>query len=67
MPPVAQIFSWVGLALGGGVRRFHNNIYMFPNPTEIWYFEYIASTLQYGKKKNIVIDVLNSIVPSTPS
>ena len=28
------IFLWVGLALGWGVRRFHNNIYMFPNPTE---------------------------------
>ena len=26
-------FFWVGLALGLGVRRFHNNIYMFPNPT----------------------------------
>ena len=22
-------FSWVGSALGWGVRRFHNNIYMF--------------------------------------
>ena len=30
-------FSWVGLALGWGIRRFHNNIYseyMFSNPTE---------------------------------
>ena len=27
-------FSWVGLALGWGVRRFHYHIYMFPNPTE---------------------------------
>ena len=26
-------FSWVGLALGWGVRRFHNNICMFSNPT----------------------------------
>ena len=30
------IFHRVGLALGWGVRRFHNNIlYMFSNPTEI--------------------------------
>ena len=28
------IFSWVGLALGWGVRRFHDNIYTFSNPTE---------------------------------
>ena len=27
------IFSWVGLALGWGVRRFHNNTCMFSNPT----------------------------------
>ena len=27
-------FCWVELALGWGVRRFHNNDYMFPNPTE---------------------------------
>ena len=27
--------SWVGLALGWGVRRFRNNIYIFSNPTEI--------------------------------
>ena len=26
-------FSWVGMALGWGVRRLHNNIHMFPNPT----------------------------------
>ena len=25
--------SWVGLALGWGVRRFHDNIYLFSNPT----------------------------------
>ena len=29
------ILSWVGLALGWGVRRFHNNIYMFSSPTEL--------------------------------
>ena len=28
-------FCWVGLALGWGVRRFRNNISMFPNPTEL--------------------------------
>ena len=28
------IFSWVGLALGWGVRRFHNVIYMFSDPTQ---------------------------------
>ena len=28
------IFPWVGLTLGWGVRRFHNNIDTFPNPTE---------------------------------
>ena len=28
-------FSWVGLALGWGIRRFHSNVYMFPNPTEL--------------------------------
>ena len=27
-------FSWVGLALGWGVRRFHDNIHVFSNPTE---------------------------------
>ena len=37
-------FLGVGLALGWGVRRFHNNIYMFPNPTEIG-IPGIASTL----------------------
>ena len=26
-------FSWVGFALGWRVRRFHDNIYMFSNPT----------------------------------
>ena len=30
------MFSWVGLALGWGVRRFHNNIYTLSNPTEFW-------------------------------
>ena len=29
-------FSWVGLALGWGVRRFQNNVYIFSNPTEFW-------------------------------
>ena len=28
------IFCWLGLALGWGVRRFHDHIYMFSNPTE---------------------------------
>ena len=28
-------FSWVGLALGWRVRRFHINICMFPNPTAL--------------------------------
>ena len=32
--PLLTSFSWVGLALGWGVRRFHDNIYMFPNSTE---------------------------------
>ena len=27
------LLGWVGLGLGG-VRRFHNNIYIFSNPTE---------------------------------
>ena len=27
-------FSWAGLALGWGVRRFHNDIYMFSNKPE---------------------------------
>ena len=27
-------FSWVGLALGWGVRRFHHSVCMFSNPTE---------------------------------
>ena len=27
-------FSWVGLSLGWGVRRFHDNIHMFAKPTE---------------------------------
>ena len=27
-------FAWVGLVLGWRVRRFHNNVYMFPNPRE---------------------------------
>ena len=35
-------FSWVGLALGWGVRRFRNNIYTFSNPTE------------FGKSQNIL-------------
>ena len=26
-------FSWAGLALGWGVRRFHNHIRMFSKPT----------------------------------
>ena len=29
------LFSCVGLALGWGVRRFHNNSSMFSNPTEL--------------------------------
>ena len=33
--PLLTYFSWVGLALGWGVRRFHNNIYVFPDPTEL--------------------------------
>ena len=33
MPHFNLIFSWVGLALGWGVRRFHTNIHMFSNPT----------------------------------
>ena len=38
------IFSWVWLALGWGVRRFHNNIYQVHvfQPNIIWY---IANTL----------------------
>ena len=33
MPLLTQCFlGWV-VALGWGVRRFHNNIYMFSNPT----------------------------------
>ena len=27
-------FAWVGLALGWGVRRFHNNMHIVSNPTE---------------------------------
>ena len=29
-----HFFLGLGLALGWGVRRFHNNIYMFSDPTE---------------------------------
>ena len=29
-------YLWVGLASGWGVRRFHNNIHMFSNPTYFW-------------------------------
>ena len=36
-------FSWVGLAVGWGVRRFHNNVDMFSNPTEIG-TKYIANS-----------------------
>ena len=35
--PLLTFFSWVGLTLGWGVRRFRSNICMFPNPTSIWY------------------------------
>ena len=43
--PLLTYFSWVGLALGWGVRRFHDNIYMFSNPTEFGTSEYIVNTL----------------------
>ena len=29
-----RFFAWVGLALGWGVRRFHNNMHIVSNPTE---------------------------------
>ena len=32
--PLLTYFSRGGLAMGWGVRRFRNNIYMFSNPTE---------------------------------
>ena len=34
MPLFNLNFSWTGLALGWGVRRFHDDIKMFSNPTE---------------------------------
>ena len=37
--PLLTFFVWVGLALGWGVRRFHNNSYIF-QPNTIWYFVY---------------------------
>ena len=30
-----RFFSWVGLALGWGFRRFHHNIRIVSNPTEV--------------------------------
>ena len=35
MPLLTLVFSCVGLALGWGIRRFHNNISMFSNPTSL--------------------------------
>ena len=33
--PLLTYFSWVELALDWGVRRFHDHIYMFSNPTKL--------------------------------
>ena len=49
-----ELFSGVGLALGWGVRRFHNNIYIVSEPSRIWY---IANTLVETNTPEYVIVV----------
>ena len=48
-------FSWVGLALGWGVRRFHNNIDIFPNPTEFDIFRKTPSYPLHEKWSTIAL------------
>ena len=45
MPLENLICLGVGLALGWGVRRFHNNIYYVFQPNIIWY---IVNTIVFG-------------------
>ena len=47
-------FSWAGLALGWGVRRFHTSIYMFSNLTEL------------GQQQNTVLSMAMDCVCMCP-
>ena len=43
--PLFTLYSWVGLALGWGVRRFHDGIDMFSNPTEFGQSQHYSISL----------------------
>ena len=66
------IFSWVGLALGWGVHRFHNNTYMFSTPTgsgesktpnyQLLYSRYIPTVLYYRPRISLFGRICTSIL-----
>ena len=51
--PLLTEFSWVGLALGWGVSRFHSNICMISNQTKLgksptpYYVDYVGPDITY--------------------
>ena len=57
--PLLTYFSWVGVALGWGGRRFHNNIYMFSKSTRLMYHEACKVEFQPFKRPYSQLTIFN--------